>query len=410
MLTLYRLIFTIALPLLLAGVAWRKWRGRAVADEAAQRLGRIAPQQGRPLWLHGASNGEITSARWLIEDLLARHPDRPLLVTCNNPSARRMVEGWGLPRTTALLAPWDAPSCLRRFLARAQPRALLTIENELWPERICQSAARGLPVIALGARLSARSARSWSRFAPHLLGQLLTRLTWVSAQDEASARRLIDAGLPQDRLGPRVVLKSRLTAAPQVTPPFATPPRARCLLAASTHEGEDAILLDAFAKVRDRFDLLIVAPRHPQRGAAIAALAAVRGHATARRAEGETPSRKTSVYIADTLGEMPLWYALCGATFIGGSLVEKGGHTPFEPIAQDTALLHGPSTFNFTEVFAALDAAQAALPVSDVPSLVAALARLTPEEQGRMVTAARRALPPSGDEAALIAAIDRLTA
>ncbi|MEH6776016.1 MAG: glycosyltransferase N-terminal domain-containing protein, partial [Cereibacter changlensis] len=152
MLTLYRLILTLALPVLLAATAWRRLRGRGVAQEAEERLGLIPAQPGRPLWLHGASNGEITSARWLIEELLARDPDRPLLITCNNPSARAMVQGWALPRTTALLAPWDTPGCLRRFLARAKPRALVTIENELWPERISRTAAAGLPVIALGAR------------------------------------------------------------------------------------------------------------------------------------------------------------------------------------------------------------------------------------------------------------------
>jgi 3-deoxy-D-manno-octulosonic-acid transferase len=409
-LTLYRLILTLALPVLLAATAWRRLRGRGVAQEAEERLGLIPAQPGRPLWLHGASNGEITSARWLIEELLAHDPDRPLLITCNNPSARAMVQGWALPRTTALLAPWDTPGCLRRFLARAKPRALVTIENELWPERISRTAAAGLPVIALGARLSARSARSWARFAPGLLRHMLTRLSWVSAQDESSARRLIDAGLPPDRLGPRVVLKSRLTAAAPPPAPFATPPRARCLLAASTHEGEDAVILDGFARSRDRFDLLILAPRHPQRGAMIAGLAAARGLDTLRRSEGHEPGPDTAVYVADTLGEMPLWYGLCGAAFIGGSLVEKGGHTPFEPIAQDCALLHGPSTYNFTEVFAALDAAGAALPVTDARSFAAALAGLSPEEQARMAATAHRALPPSGDEAQLIAAVHRLTA
>ncbi|WP_428830153.1 3-deoxy-D-manno-octulosonic acid transferase, partial [Cereibacter changlensis] len=119
-----------------------------------------------------------------------------------------------------------------------------------------------------------------------------------------------------------------------------------------------------------------------------------RGLDTLRRSEGHDPAPGTAVYVADTLGEMPLWYGVCGAAFIGGSLVERGGHTPFEPIAQDCALLHGPSTYNFAEVFAALDAAGAALPVTDAKSFAAALARLSPEEQARMAVTAHRALPP----------------
>ncbi|WP_145106326.1 3-deoxy-D-manno-octulosonic acid transferase [Cereibacter sediminicola] len=403
--TFYRLILMLLLPFLLMGAGWRRLRGRAAEGEIAERLALRGGSRDRPLWLHGASNGEITSARWLIEAFLARDPSLRILISCNNPTARQMVRGWGIPRTEAVLAPWDTAGATRRFLARWRPRALLVLENELWPERIAGCAAGGIPVLAIGARLSEGSARNWRRVAPALLRRTLARIDWLSAQDEESERRFVAAGLPRERLGPRLVLKAGVRPA-AVEPPFAAPPRARCLLAASTHEGEDEPVLDAFLAARHRFDLLVIAPRHPRRGPEIAALASARGLRASLRSRGETPD--APVYVADTLGEMALWYRLCGTTFIGGTLAPRGGHTPFEPMEAGSALIHGPSVHNFTEIFAALDRMGAALPVAGPAELAAALANLGPERQEALTAAARR-LPRSADPEPILAALARLT-
>lgn len=403
--TLYRLLLRLLLPGLVLGVLLRRLRGRGVAHELTERLA-LGPGAGRPIWLHGASNGEITSARWLLEELLARDPSASLLVTCNNPTARTMVEGWGLPRTEARLAPWDSPGPVRRFLTHWRPRALLLLENELWPERLAGCAARGIPVLAIGARLSESSARRWDKVAPGLLRRMLGAIGWLSAQDAASERRFVAAGLPPERLGPRLLLKAGVRAALPATRPFPAPPRARCLLAASTHEGEEAAVLQAFRGARDLFDLLVIAPRHPQRGPEILALAGAQGVEARLRSRGDTPD--APVYVADTLGEMGLWYGLCGATFIGGTLAPRGGHTPFEPMEAGSALVHGPSVHNFAEVFAALDAAGAALPVGSAEDLGAALARLTPERQ-EVLAAAAQAQPRAADPTPILTALDRLT-
>ncbi|MGP3695939.1 3-deoxy-D-manno-octulosonic acid transferase [Rhodobacter sp. NSM] len=402
---IYRLLMSLLLPVLVLGLLWRRLRGTGVEDALAERLG-LSRGGVHPIWLHGASNGEITSARWLIEELLARDPQAFILISCNNPTARSMVASWAIPRTEAVLAPWDTRGSVRRFLSRRQPRILLVLENELWPERMAGCAERGIPVVAIGARLSERSARNWARVAPGLLRRMLGNVGWLSAQDEASERRFVAAGLPPDRLGPRLVLKAGVRAAKMPEAPFPAPPRGRCLLAASTHEGEDAAILDAFLGARALFDLLVIAPRHPRRGAEIAALAEARGISASLRSRGGAPN--APVYVADTLGEMPLWYGLCGTTFIGGTLAPRGGHTPFEPMEAGSALVHGPSIHNFAEIFAELDAAGAALPVAGPAELASTLAALTPDRQAALVTAAaarRRATDPEP----VLAAISRLS-
>lgn len=398
---IYRLILTLALPLMLLATLLGRWRGRLPKGALAERLGRGSAASGQTLWLHGASLGEVTSARWLVSRLLAETPGLRLLVTSNTATARAVVQGWGLPGVTAALAPLDTAATARAVLARWQPRALIVIENELWPTRLATLAAAGVPVLVIGARMSERSARRW-RMAPGLIGGTLRRINWLSAQDAGSEARLLALGLPPDRLGPRMILKAMVAAAPEATDPN----RARTLLAASTHPGEDAPILAAFGQARAQFDRLILAPRHPERGPAIAALIAAQGFPFTTQSKGEAPV--LPVHLADTLGEMPRWYAMAGVTVIGGTFQDHGGHTPFEPAAQGSAILHGPFTANFTAPFAALATARGAVALPDARSLAEALRGLTPQRQAALAAAARDALQPAGDPEALMAAIRRL--
>lgn len=400
---LYRLILRLAAPALVAHALWQRLASRTGPGALAERLG-LAPAPGAAVWLHGASNGELTSARWLIERLLAAQPGLSMVVTSNSGTARAMVAGWGLPGVTARLAPFDTPGAVARFRARWGVGALILLENELWPERIAQMAAVG-PVIAVGARMSERSAAGWRRRAPGLIAATLRRLSLVSAQDAGSEARLVALGLPAERIGPRLMLKAH-TAPAAAAAPFAAPaPRGRILLAASTHAGEEAAIIAAFAAARQTFDLLIVAPRHPRRSAEVAGLIAAVGLPFATRSAGEMPGPGTAVYLADTLGEMAGWYAMAGATLIGGTFCAAGGHTPYEPAAFGSALLHGPSVHNFAEVFAALDAAGGAVAVADAAALPEALRAFTPEAQAARSAAAATVLGAAEGGAALVEAV-----
>ncbi|WP_226341244.1 3-deoxy-D-manno-octulosonic acid transferase [Gemmobacter serpentinus] len=403
----YRMILSALTPVLAGLVLVQRLRGRVGRAALSERLGRAAqPAAGQNVvWLHGASNGELTSARWLIADLLRARPDLHIVITCNSWTARAMVRDWGLPRVTAQLAPFDTPGATRRMIARSGAKALIFIENELWPERIIRMAAQGA-VIGIGARLSQGSARNWQRFAPGLIAAMLRRITLLSAQDAGSEARFLALGLPADRIGPRLMLKAQGTqAASPTTPPFAPMhPRARILLAASTHTGEEAVILQGFAQARGQFDLLILAPRHPRRSAEVAAAIRAHGLSFATRSMGEVPGPGTAVYLADSLGEMPIWYEMAGATVIGGTFGDAGGHTPYEPARHGSAILHGPGVANFAEVFAELDQAQAALAVGR-DGLGHALATLTAQSQIALAEAATATLSKAEGGAALRAAI-----
>ena len=398
---IYRVIMACALPLLIGFSLFQRLRGRVGAGALAERLGfGSVPEPGPTLWLHGASNGELTSARWLLDQIMAQRPGLRVLVTANTATARAMVAGWGLPGVVATLAPFDTAGAAARVLARWRPGAFLVVENELWPGRLSQSARRGVPVALIGARMSARTAAGWARLAPRLMRQMLGGLALVSAQDDASQRRLVDLGLDPARLGPVVMLKSHgLTVGGSTTPL----PRHRVLLAASTHPGDEAMILHAFAAARGQFDLLILAPRHPRRSAEVAVTITAAGMTFTRRSDGAMPGA-APVFLADTLGEMPIWYGMAGVTVIGGSFAALGGHTPYEPAAAASAIVHGPDMANFAAPARALAAATAALRV-EAQHLAAALAGLSPERQRAMAQMAQGVLAPDGDAEALVAAI-----
>lgn len=396
----YRVIMAALVPVLVLHALWRGdgWR------DLAQRLGLHRPATPGPrLWLHGASNGELTSARWVLAGLIERHPGLRVLVTCNTRTARLMVQDWQMPGVTASLAPLDGGGAVGRVLRRWTPVALISLEGEVWPHRMASTAARGLPVLMLGARMSQRSARMWSRVAG-LAARTLGVVTFASAQDAVSQANLIALGLPGAAIGPMLDLKAQAVARMPVPATLARDKRAGWLLAASTHEGEEGMVLDGFAA--SGLSHLILAPRHPRRGPAIAAMLSARGIAFARRSAGAEPG-DAPVFLADTLGEMDLWYARCGICLIGGTLVDKGGHTPWEPARHRAAILHGPSLRNFAQPFAALDAAGAALPVT-ATTLAQVLRGLDGTAQDRMAHAALQIMPAPAEGDALIATIRRI--
>lgn len=373
-----------------------------------ERLGcGAAPGPGPRLWLHGASNGELTSARWVAERLIAARPGLQLLVTANSASGRAMVAGWGLPGVVAAFAPLDAGGAPGRVLDRWEPQALVVVENEFWPSRIAAAHRRGVPVLVIGARVSARSAARWRRLGGLMRG-MLERIDWLSAQDAASLARFRALGLPEAAAGPVVALKAQagMAGGDAAALPFAPPaPRPRVLLAASTHEGEEAIALAGFQAARGQFDHLILAPRHPRRSPEVQALLRAAGVTFATRSAGEVPGPGVAVHLADTLGEMAAWYAMAGACLIGGTFAPKGGHTPWEPAQAGCAILHGPDVSNNAAPFAALDAAGGALRVARPEDLGAALAGLSPARQAGLAARAAAALPPDAGGAAVVQAI-----
>ena len=385
----------------LAGAALRLAAPLAGADWR-ERLALAGPEVAPGgIWLHAASVGELTSVRVLAE-VLAR--DFPLTVTTNSLTGRDLARRQGWP---CALAPLDVPQAVGRFLDRIEPAVMVTVENEMWPNRSAMAAARGVAQVVLGARMSLRSAARWGRL-PGLIGPMLARIDALSAQDPGSEARLLSLGLPQAALSARLNLK--LLGPAQVMPGADGPERARRVLAASTHEGEDALILDAWLAARARQpDLrLILAPRHPARGDAVAALIAARGLDFARRSQGG--GLDAPVLLADKLGEMADWYRAAGICITGGSFADHGGHTPWEPAAWRCAILHGPHVANHAADYADLDGAGAAM-ASDAASLPGLLADLVGDGAGQrsMGLAARKLLlARAGDPAPLLGRIRTL--
>ena len=404
---LYRLLISLAAPLILTFAVLRM--GGMTA-----RLGLVGPAVPGPhLWVHAASNGELGSARPVIEALLVRNQDLRVLITANNISAVQLARSWGLPRVEPQLASLDLRWITARVLRQWSVKALVIIENELWPNRVQAARAAGCSVVVIGARLSARSASRWRRF-PGVIGPTLKRLRWVSAQDPASAQRFGALGLAPEQVRPILDLKAfyRPPAPPSdldaLSPLY---DRTRTVLAASTHPGEEAIILDAFRTAQDSVpDLhLILAPRHPQRREEVMRLITDRGLSVAQRSRREVRAQDTAITLVDTLGEMQLWYRLAGRCFVGGSLVSKGGHTPYEPAAFDCAILHGPDTANFSAAYEQLRVTDAAIEVRDTHTLASALIELDlPERQRDIAARARAALPQPGDLEGLLAEIEAL--
>ena len=390
-----------AVPLVMLAIAiWRRITGTEPPEGLAERLGHLPHPKGPAIWLHGASNGEVASARWVLERLLAEDPGLSVLVTANTTTARAMVRGWDLPGVTAAFAPLDLSGSLARVLRTWSPKLLLTVEGEIYPRRFAVCARAGVPVALIGARMSERSYQGWKALQP-VMARALARVTVASPQDAASGQRLVDLGLARDRLREVCDLKAvgiRRLPTPDLPAPET---RTRWLLAASTHEGEEAAVLDAFMAARACFDHLILAPRHPRRADEVAGLIAARGLKVARRSSGALPGAE-DVFLADTMGEMDLWYARAGACFVGGSLVSRGGHSPWEPARFGCAILHGPCVFNFAAAYATLAEATGALAVAGPESLALALQGLDAGHQAALSKACAQSLRTVDDGDALI--------
>ncbi|MEM9148797.1 MAG: 3-deoxy-D-manno-octulosonic acid transferase [Pseudomonadota bacterium] len=348
--------------------------------------------EGTLVWLHAASVGEATSALPLIDALGAARPGIWVLLTTGTRTAADLV-GARLPSFARhQFAPVDTRASVRRFLAHWRPDLALWIESELWPRLIWQTAADGVPMALVNARISEQSARRWAR-APAMAPALLGRFGLALTQDPETADRLRALGMAPEAVREGRSLKSAVLPAETAAEALSTAEAALAgrpvWLAASTHPGEEAMAFAAHQAMPEA-SLLVLAPRHPDRGDEIAGLAEAAGLPHVRRSRGEMPGPSTRVWLADTLGEMGLWYRLAPAAFLGGSLVPMGGHTPFEPAALGAAILHGPHTENFQPAYGALACAGGAWALADAAELGPAVAHLLgdPEARRTMIAAA----------------------
>ncbi len=396
----YRIILLLVSPVLALVFGWRWLTGKETRSTLAERLALSSPEPepGQTIWLHAASLGELTAARPLLTAILARWPKLRIVVTMNSSTGRTLVRNWQDPRIEGQLAPLDFQTCIRRFCKQWSPLALISVENELWPNRLSHCRRIGIPVLVAGGRISERAHSTWSRF-PALARSVMTTIDHLAPLDSKAAESFVSLGLDPKRVGKTLLLKSAV-ALPDPDPADLARlaerfDRRRTVLAASTHENEETLILRAFITARreDPELRLILAPRHPARGDEIArALQSVSLDFDRRSVNGVDIGRHP-VLLADTLGEMALWYSVAGITLIGGTWVAKGGHTPFEPAQFNSAMVHGPSIWNHADAFGALDAAGGAVAAQDETQLASAVLDLSQDHrQQTMTRAANRAL------------------
>ncbi|MCR0983502.1 3-deoxy-D-manno-octulosonic acid transferase [Roseomonas populi] len=400
----WRATTTLAAPLLPLWLARRARRGKEDPARLRERRGEGAERPPGPLlWLHGASVGESQSALPLIEALAEARPALRFLVTTGTVTAARLLEE-RLPRALAGLvqhrfAPLDVPAHVARFLDSWRPDAAVFIESEIWPNLLLATRARGIPMALINARISDRSARGWGRL-PAVAQRLFGAFDLAIAQTETDAAHLRALGAKSALAWGNLKFAARpLPASEPALAALRGAIDARpVLLAASTHPGEEAQVAEAHARLRERLPglLTIVAPRHPERGPALAR--ELEAHDPALRSTGALPGPDTAIYIADTLGELGLLYRVAGAALIGGSLVPHGGQNPLEAARLGCPVLLGPNTGNFTAIVDRMLAAGAALRVADAAALaVAAGGVLTDAARARsMTTAAARIAADSG--------------
>ena len=388
MLPLYRLLTTILGPVIGMYLARRRRQGKEDPVRFAERLGTPgAPRpEGRVFWLHAASVGEAQSMLPLIGHLLHIHPDVHLLFTTGTVSSARMIEGRLPPRAIHQYVPVDRPGAVRSFLDHWQPEIALWAESEFWPNLIDETQRRGIPMILINGRISPRSYRGWQR-APGLLRSLLRRFDMCLGQTDGDAARLRDLGATAYKCVGNLKFASPPLAADEAAlSDLAARTAGRPIwIAASTHEGEEKIAAAVHRALKDEHPglLTIIAPRHPHRGPGILASLA-NGSAQLRlRSKGELPEAETGIYIADTMGELGLFFRLADVVFMGKSLVPFGGQNPLEPLKLDRPVIHGPHMANFQDMADHLTSTGGAVQVKDEEELRRAVDTLLKDHSRR---------------------------
>jgi 3-deoxy-D-manno-octulosonic-acid transferase len=411
--TLYRGLTAAAAPFVLVYLKSRQRRGKEDTARFTERLG--IPGGKRPdkpiVWMHAASIGEATSALALIERILAERPGLEILITTGTVTAARLLETRLPSGARHQFVPADLPHAVGRFLDHWRPSLAVWIESELWPNLVLMTRRRNIPMLLLNARLSARSHARW-RAVPGLARPIIGSFALCLAQDKLQCARLRELGAADvasvgDLKSAAKPLPTDAGAVAALAAQIGGRPR---WLAASTHPGEDEIAAGVHPRLAAAHPglLTIVAPRHPVRGDAIAAMAEARGLRVARRSRGEPVTAAVDFYLADTFGELGMLYSLAGIAFIGGSLVEIGGHNPFEAARFDCAILLGPHTANCAAMVDALVSAQAAEIVAGEEALAGALSRLLGDPALRAEHAGRAACVAAGGLGTLDAVMERL--
>ena len=370
--TLYRVLTWLLAPAVLAHLLWRSYHDGGWIY-LQQRLGFGQPDTGgrTHLWVHAASVGEINTAIPLLRALLARLSGLEILITTNTPTGRAALERQLLPDTVCSYLPLDYNSCVRRFFRNHRFSCGIIMETEVWPVLYAQAQP---PLVIANGRLSQRTLRVTDGILRGTFARAVGHIHTVLARSEDDAAGFIRVGVSEDRV--KLIGNLKFAGTPPLTNAKPADPlvqRPYCLLA-STHAGEEVELARRWL-AESRNELLVIAPRHPDRSSAIEKQLSALGASVCVRSRNEPVTSNIQVYLADTLGEMQAWYEYAGAIFMGGSLVAHGGHNMLEAARQAQSVVTGPHTQNFLQEVALLHSAGAIQQVDNAEQVVAGLTR-----------------------------------
>jgi 3-deoxy-D-manno-octulosonic-acid transferase len=390
---------------------------RSYLQRIGERLGIGYPRLERCIWIHAVSVGEVVAAVPLIRALGKRYPDRPLLVTTVTPTGAARVASLFGDEVHHTYIPFEAPAVVNRFFAATNPEIALVLETEIWPNLYRGCGVRDIPLVLVSARISPTSVRGYRRLLP-LFRETLSHGIIIAAQSDADAERFLSLGAAPERT--RVTGNIKFDV--ELPPDLAV--RGRELraelfgerlvwIAASTHEGEEEIVLDAQKKLLTSIPdlLLVLVPRHPQRFAGVLDMVKKQRLSVVSRTDGKPCSASTQVFLGDTMGELTLFYAASDVAFVAGSLVPVGGHNLLEPAALGLPLVSGPHVFNAQEIADMFVDKGACRLVRDSAELAAEVGRLLsdPETASRQGDAGRAILERNrGALARLMAMIEPL--
>ncbi|MFZ1871373.1 lipid IV(A) 3-deoxy-D-manno-octulosonic acid transferase [Serratia sp. D1N4] len=390
LLRLYQVLLYLIQPLIWLRLLLRSRKAPAYRKRWAERYGfcagKVVPGG---IMLHSVSVGETLAAIPLVRALRHRYPYLPITVTTMTPTGSERVQSAFGNDVHHVYLPYDLPGSMRRFLDQVNPKLVIIMETELWPNLINALHQRQIPLVIANARLSVRSAAGYKKISG-FIRDILRRITLIAAQNEEDGERFIELGLKRSQLTVTGSLKFDISVTPELAVRAVTlrrqwAPRRPVWIATSTHEGEEAILLEAHRKLLEKHPdlLLILVPRHPERFLTAKELTQKSGFSYTTRSSGEIPSSSTQVVIGDTMGELMLLYGIADLAFVGGSLVARGGHNPLEAAAHAIPVLMGPHIFNFKDICAKLSQAGGLIAVTDVDSLVKEVTTLLTDEDYR---------------------------
>ncbi len=385
---LYTLTMYLMTPVILYRLAARGLRYRRYLSRWKERFGFFpAPGFENSSWVHAVSVGEVNAAVPLIEALMQRYPESPMVVTTVTPTGSERVQNLFGNRVFHVYLPYDLPASVKRFLNRIRPRFAVVMETEIWPNLFITCRERAIPIVVTNARLSERSLKGYGPVRP-LARRAIRCASFVAAQSPIDAERLRALGAAVTRLAVIGNLKFDMPVPASLIENGAAlrdswGVRRPVWIAASTHEGEELPVLKAHSAVLQRFPdaLLLIAPRHPERFKPVVGACRALGFSTRVRSEDVSADDHCQCFVIDTMGELLQFYAASDIAFVGGSLEPIGGHNLLEPAALGKPVIVGPHTFNTEEVAASLIEAKAVMRIADEIELGAAVIRLFAHEQ-----------------------------